>query len=478
MSEQTTFILIRGATTIVVDPANSVLKDCDILIKDDRIATIGEHIAEPDGNVTVIDAHNFIAIPGFVDGHHHMWQQLLRAVATDWTLFDYTVQMRSIYGSIYSPDDVYLATYAAALSLLNNGVTSVLEHCHIINSPAHADAAIRALKDAGIRATFCYGFYPNPPIPELGVDGIHTEGFSHDARLEDAARVRRQYFGSNDPAEELATFGIAPDEPEAQSIEKTKSELRESREVGARLITMHVAMGPYDAAHQQVVRQLSDANLLGSDLVFSHGASFTDSELEAIKSSGAGIVSTPDTELGMGMGFPVAFRAQDAGCHSCLGIDITSNQGNDFIAQMKLALQAQRALQNEQGALPLTITRKTKDVLRMGTLGGAEVLQIDHLVGSLTVGKKADIVLISRDDLESLPVSDPVGSVVFHTSLSHIDTVIVDGRIRKRNGRLLADTAELMSQVTRRSAEIEALAATFDLKAARAKWLKIFRGDF
>ncbi|KAI1012069.1 hypothetical protein LB503_004627 [Fusarium chuoi] len=145
---------------------NGTLANSDILIQDDRIVAIGQALPNPsESNVTIIDGQGCIVIPDFVDGHHHMWQQLLRGVATDWSLFDYTVNMRTIYGSLYTPEDVYLSTYFAALSLINNGMTSVLEHCHIINSPDHADAAVKALQDAGIRGTFRYGFYANPPLP-------------------------------------------------------------------------------------------------------------------------------------------------------------------------------------------------------------------------------------------------------------------------------------------------------------------------
>ncbi|KAH7217308.1 hypothetical protein BKA60DRAFT_571465 [Fusarium oxysporum] len=330
-------ILIKNATVLTVDPLNGTLANSDILIQDDRIVAIGQALPNPsEGNVTKIDGQGCIVTPGFVDGHHHMWQQLLRGVATDWSLFDYTVNMRTIYGSLYTPEDVYLSTYVAALSLINNGVTSVLEHCHIINSPDHADAAVRALQDAGIRGTFCYGFYANPPLP----DQLDPRGFSHAPRLSDAARIRDKFFGQNDPAEQLLTFGIAPDEPESLPIEETIAQIKQSRELGARIITMHVAMGPYDLARRQVVQNLADEGILGPDLVFSHGSSFTQSELQAIKESGASIVGTPDTELQMGMGFPIVFQASDRGCRTCLGIDITSNQGNDFIAQMRLALQA------------------------------------------------------------------------------------------------------------------------------------------
>ncbi|KAK2694794.1 hypothetical protein QWA68_005496 [Fusarium oxysporum] len=463
-------ILIKNATVLTVDPLTGTLANSDILIQDDRIVAIGQAQPNPsEGNVTKIDGQGCIVTPGFVDGHHHMWQQLLRGVATDWSLFDYTVNMRTIYGSLYTPEDVYLSTYVAALSLINNGVTSVLEHCHIINSPDHADAAVRALQDAGIRGTFCYGFYANPPLP----DQLDPRGFSHAPRLSDAARIRDKFFGQNDQAEQLLTFGIAPDEPESLPIEETIAQIKQSRELGARIITMHVAMGPYDLARRQVVQNLADEGILGPDLVFSHGSSFTQSELQAIKESGASIVGTPDTELQMGMGFPIVFQASDRGCRTCLGIDITSNQGNDFIAQMRLALQARRAQENEQG-FPLSINRKTADVLRMGTLGGAEFMRMEDLIGSITVGKKEDLILVRCNDIENTPVGDPVGSVVFHSSVKDIDTVIIDGKIKKHKGKLTVDWERLREEVIRRADRIKADAATIDLREARKRWMEIF----
>ena len=463
------FLLIRGASVLTVDPKTGNLENCDILIKNDRIAAIGQNLPDPEGNATVIDARGCIVTPGFVDGHHHMWQQFLRGIAVDWSLFDYMVSMRSIFGSLFTAEDVYLANYVAALSLINNGVTTVLDHSHIMNSPEHADAAVRGLKDAGIRGTFCYGLYPNPPLPDADEHAVVSD-FS---RLGDAARIREKFFGSNDPAEEVLTFGTAPNEPEAQSLEETILEIQQSRDLGARLITMHVAVGHFDLAHRHVVQGLADSGTLGPDLVFSHGGSLTEGEFDAIKTSGASLVSTPDTELQMGMGFPVAFPASDKGCRACLGIDITSNQGNDFIAQMRLALQARRAQENET-AFPLTINRKTADVLRMGTLGGAEVMRLEDLVGSITVGKKADLVMFRCDDIETEPVGDPAGAVIFHSSVKHIDTVIIDGKVRKRHGKLEADWETLRGEVVRRADRIKADAAKFDLAAAREKWLALF----
>ncbi|KAF5610103.1 5-methylthioadenosine s-adenosylhomocysteine deaminase [Fusarium subglutinans] len=464
------FILIKNVTVLTVDPLNGTLANSDILIQDDQMVAIGQALPNPsESNVTVIDGQGCIVTPGFVDGHHHMWQQLLRGVATDWSLFDYTINMRTIYGSLYTPEDVYLSTYIAALSLINNGVTSVLEHCHIINSPDHADAAVKALQDAGIRGTFCYGFYANPPLP----DQLDPKCFSQASRLIDAARIRHKFFGQNDPAQQLLTFGVAPDEPESMPIEDTITQIKQSRELGARIITMHIAMGPYDLSRRQIVQNLTNEGIMGPDLVFSHGSSFTESELQAIKESVASIFGTPDTELQMGMGFPIVFEASDRGCRTCLGIDITSNQGNDFIAQMRLALQARRAQENEQ-EFPLSINRKTANVLRMGTLGGAEVMRMEDLIGSITVGMKADLVLIRCDDIENTPVGDPVGSVVFHSSVKDIDTVNIDGEIKKRNGKSTVEWERLKEEVILRADRIKTEAAKIDLTAARNRWMEIF----
>lgn len=146
-------------------------------------------------------------------------------------------------------------------------------------------------------------------------------------------------------------------------------------------------MGHYAMAHRKIVQDLADDNLLRPDIVFSHGASLTQSELAAIKVSGAGIVATPDTELQMGVGHPVAFHAADNGCHSCLGIDITSSNSNDFMAQMRLALQAQRANDNEE-KFPKVVKRKIEEVLRMAAIGGAEVMRLQDLTGLITPEKK------------------------------------------------------------------------------------------
>ncbi|KAJ0418771.1 hypothetical protein BJY00DRAFT_175939 [Aspergillus carlsbadensis] len=471
----TSYILLKNATVIPMEGAGqNVIDKCDILIENDRIKAVEKDIPNLTGkNGTIIDATDCIITPGFVDGHHHMWQHLLRGLTVDWSLYGYCCHLRTVYGSLYTPEDVYFANYAAALSLLNNGVTTVLDHCHVINSPAHADAAVRGLKDAGIRGTFCYGLYPNPPVPG-DLASAANDTFTPALRLDDAARVQQEHFANNEIDASLITFGVALNEPPLQSREESVAELDASRKLGARLITVHTSVMPGDVVKGEVIQNFSNAGRMAPDLVFSHAAYTTADELAALQKSGAGVVSTPDTELQMGMGYPVAWKAMDRGCRACLGLDITSNQGNDFMAQMRLALQVQRARELDRRVDQL-LPRKTVDALRLATIGGAEVMQMESAVGSITPGKKADLVIFRCDDIDTVPVVDPIGTVVFHASPKNIDTVIVNGKIVKRDGQLVGvDWETLREEVRTRSQRLRDDAAKVDMTNAETLFKAAF----
>ncbi|KAF7167032.1 hypothetical protein CNMCM5623_000506 [Aspergillus felis] len=202
---------------------------------------------------------------------------------------------------------------------------------------------------------------------------------------------------------------------------------------------------PGDVVKGEVIQNFSTAGRMGPDLVFSHGAYMTQDEMAALQKSGAGVVSTPDTELQMGMGYPIAWKAIDHGCRACLGLNITSNQRNDFMAQMRLALQVQRARELDRRVDQL-LPRKTVDALRLATIGGAEIMQMESAIGSITPGKKADLVIFRYDD---------------------IDTIIVDRKIAKRAGQLVGvDWETLRDEVKTRSQRLGDDAGKVDMTNA------------
>ncbi|KAH7055764.1 putative guanine deaminase [Macrophomina phaseolina] len=467
MTDNDSSILIKHGIVISMDPNLGIIRDCDVLIEGNTIVKVEPNIAlEKQSATRIIDATNCIISPGYIDGHHHLWQQLLRSVGSDWSLMDYALIMRTCFGSIYDPDDVYTANYAGAIDLLHNGITTVVDHCHILNTPAHTDAAIEALKDAQIRGCFCYGLYANPPLSGPGSYFDTTSAaFTPAARRDDVRRALAQHFSpdNNTWDSSLLTLGLACNEPETAGAAGIAAEIAFGRSLALPLITAHVAIGHYDA-NLQIVQALgrpssTNEQTLGPDLLFSHGAAWTDAECSLLATSGAGIVCTPETELQMGMGHPVAFRVMDA--HGCtkvgLGVDVTCSQNNDMVAQARMLLQAQRARDAVEAVAqgrgpPLAVRRKALDVLRLATQGGADAVGVGHLVGSLSPGKRADVVITECEGVGMVPIVDPVGMLVCNSGPKDVKTVVVDGRVVKDEGRLVGvDWEKLKGEVRTRS---------------------------
>jgi cytosine/adenosine deaminase-related metal-dependent hydrolase len=421
-------LLLRGGRVLTMVKGQSE-RVADILIENGKIVAIEQSIDAP--LARVIDASEMIVAPGFVDTHRHVWQTQMRTVATDWSLFDYGVYMRRIASTFYTADDAYLGNYVGALEAICAGVTTLIDHSHILNTPEHADSAARALQDSGIRAIFCYGTFEN--VPRVAME-VPTEP---NWRYETAKRLRRGRLSSDSG---LVRFGFAPFEGEAMPFETLVDEIKFARTLDAAAISIHVALGAYDRGNR-LVEKLHGADLLGPDLLFVHGATLTDHELDLIKSSGAGISATPETELQMGMGFPVGQRAHNHGIRVGLGVDIVSNYSGDMFMPMRLGLQSTRALRNlefeRDKKAPRNIKPLAIDALRMATIGGAEAVHLESQIGSLEVGKRADLILVSTQAIHMTPLHDAVGGLVLNARPDDVDTVIVDGRVLKREGRLV-----------------------------------------
>jgi len=439
-------VLVRDGRLLTMDPHLGDLEHGDVLIEDGRIREVAPRLDATGADV--VEAAEMIVLPGFVDAHRHVWQTQLRTVATDWSLFDYFVRMRSVYAALYEPEDVYLGNRVGALEALAAGITTIVDHCHILNSPAHVDEAVRGLRDAGIRGIFCYGLFPNPVPPGFGPP-------ADDAwRLADLRRTRARHFASDD---DLLLLGLAPTEAEAMSVEALEREIALGRDVGAHRISLHVAMGAYDRG-RRVVAGLAERGLLEEDLLFVHGAALGDDELDWIADAGAAVASTPETELQMGMGHPLAWRGRARGVRTALGIDIVSNFAGDMFGQMRLLLQAERGRRNAvRTGAPRAIEPSAREVLELATIRGAEALGLGDRVGSITPGKEADLVLLRTDAIHMTPASDAIGAVVLNANVGDVDTVLVGGRMVQQHGEPVGvDWPSLRAWLVASSARIRA----------------------
>jgi len=230
---------------------------------------------------------------------------------------------------------------------------------------------------------------------------------------DDARRIRSTHFRPENT--ERVRWGMALTEAEFFPIEYSLREIELARELGSHKISAHAGFGE-SSRHTRYVERLAAAGALDSDLLLVHGWSLSDHELELMVRHGTTLAVTPETELQMGMGFPALARFAELGGRAGLGIDIVSNQSSDMFTQMRLALQTSRGYDNDRLArrrlFPVHLRMTTEDILKSATIDGAHALGLGHEVGSLTVGKRADLLLIRRRDINMAPVNDAVAAVV------------------------------------------------------------------
>ena len=425
-------LLLRGGHVLTLDPDLGDLPTGDVLIEGDRIASVAPEIS---ADAEVIDASGCIVIPGFIDTHRHTWEAAIRGCAPNATLDDYFVEILDTFAPLYRAEDVYASNLAGALECLNAGITTLVDWSHINNTPEHPDAAIRGLQEAGIRAQYAYGS-ANTSLADYWFESKIA------IPADDVRRVRETYFSSDSG---LLTMALATRGPGFCIDDVVRSEWSLARGLGIP-ITVHVAMGRVAGKFQPgMVKQLSNLNLLGPDTTYIHCCYFSDEEWRLVADSGGTVSIAPQVEVQMGHGWPPVMKALEAGLRPSLSIDVVTTVPGDMFTQMRCAFGCERARVNAacweaNTGVPDTMLT-ARQMLEMATRNGAHVVGLEDRVGSLTLGKQADVVLIDATALNVAPVIDPVAAVTLSADVSNVDTVIVGGKVHKRNGQLLGDVA-------------------------------------
>jgi len=459
--------IIKGACVITMDPDIGILEIGDILIEETKILEVALDLDVEDAEL--IDGIGTIAIPGLIDTHRHLSHTQLRTKTADDTNFTYLLNFVFGYLAAYRAEDVYIGTLAGALEALEAGVTTVVDFADCMLSPDHADESVRAHQEAGIRSVLCYGLQGGPKIESgkpADLDNLFT---APETLFPDARRIRETKLTSDDG---LVTMGLSTSGLEGQPLERARSQLELGRELGLRTITAHAAMGTL-SGEGHLVQDLGEAGLLGADILISHGNGLLDSELELMAQAGASIAASPENE--MSDGWPsVTGRALEKGVQVSLGADSVTYVRGDLFRQIRYALHFERGqVGRDLGARGLvmpTMPIKTDVGLELATMGGARAIGLDHLIGSITPGKQADIALIRFDHLAFAPVNDPVKTLVLMASAGDVDTVFVAGSPVKRERRLLwEDLPAVIKGLEASRDHLEDTVKAMDLEQVRAQ---------
>ncbi len=426
--------LIRGGFVVTGDPEIPDIPKGEVLIEDGRIVAVGSDLKADDAEI--LDAVDRIVMPGFVDGHRHIWQGALRSVCADGSISDYVRTIRMHAARFFTAEDMYAAQLHGALEALDAGVTSVTDYCHNLLSPDHAHESIRGLRESGLRTVWNYGFN-FPPQPEPVFRTLEE-------RIRFGRDLATQEFSSRDAR---VTLGVAPEEAVfSGDPERTRAQFEFARDMDARVF-WHCNSGGDASTYSRDVALIDELGVLGPELTLVHMHNTHDDEWQRVADSGASVAFTPETEMQMGMMWPSTKICESLGVPISIGTDITSNNSADMFSALRIGLQGLRchhiSQQDDFTMLTSGIPLSCADALRWGTLGGARALGLEDRIGSLSPGKQADVVLLRGDSLgmAGWDRAHPERAIVLHAGVDDVDTVLVGGEVVKAGGRMVADVA-------------------------------------
>jgi cytosine/adenosine deaminase-related metal-dependent hydrolase len=352
-----------------------------------------------------------------------MWHTICRNFAGDTreTGFFPTITR---FATHMQPLDMYNTARLAAAEAINSGITTVHDWCHNNRSREHPEGELRALAETGIRAQFSLGQMidqPDDTLMPLDIVGeIHDDW--------------KMYA-----AEGLITLGMAWRGMFRNSWAPDKIWQEEFAFARDRKLPLTVHIGTLKSRTGHVEAHYEN-KLLGPDINVVHACSASPDEIKMIADTGSTMSILEQSELRGGWGMPLLSEFLDAGVPTALGVDSVAIVGNCNLFNL---LKIAAGVENVKSLTEFKYTARR--MLKVGTLDAAKVLGVDDRIGSLTPGKRADIVMVSTDALNMAPYTDPANMLIESTMPENVDTVVVDGRILKQGGKLAAiETGEVI----------------------------------
>jgi 5-methylthioadenosine/S-adenosylhomocysteine deaminase len=374
-------LLFRNATVLTMDEAG-IVEPGDVLVTGDSIAGVGHHLDAPDEAVEV-DASGGILIPGMVDTHRHMWQTALRGLGADWTLTQYFVFYYLSWGKIFRPEDIAAGNRLSALEAVDAGVTTTVDWSHGLQTIEHGQAALDALKGSPGRFLLAYGNLLGAPW-----EWANSEEFR--------AFVSR----------------VGPDD----------------------MLGLQLA---FDVTGDPAFPEMTPR------VTYVHAATLREDSYQRIAASGGRASVSTESEQNAGQGYPPTRESRKHGIPVSVSMDTSVWWSADLFSAMRATLSADRSREHleahSKGETVVHNRLRAEEVAHWATIGGAAALGLEDQIGTVTAGKKADLVLIKNDESPALfPIVHPYGSLVFQAGRGDVHTVLVNGRVVKHEHKLVA----------------------------------------
>lgn len=423
-------VVFRRGTVLTMDASKQVLTDADVLVVGEDIKAIGHSLDVPEGTFE-IDASGGVIMPGMIDTHRHMWQTAMRGYGADWTLTQYFVWYYLEHGKAFRPEDIATGNLLSAYDALDAGVTTSVDWSHGLSTIDHAEAALEALEGTGGRFVFAPGNIFASPAEWT------------------AATDFKRFVERRNPRTDMLKFQLAFDVTGDPSFpEKGAFEVARDLDLP---VTTHA--GVWGATNDDGVRLMHEHGFMTPGTVYVHAATLSHDSYQRIAATGGSVSLSTESEQSCGQGYPPSWVLRQHDIPMSLSIDSSVWFSSELFTAMRSTLGADRSYEHlrahEAGDTVTHSALRAEHVVDWATRGGAIALSLDHAVGSLEVGKKADVVLIKNDfSPASFPLTNAYGHVALQASRGDVHTVLVNGRIVKHEHRLLdVDLEALRSKV-------------------------------
>jgi 5-methylthioadenosine/S-adenosylhomocysteine deaminase len=423
--------LVTGAYVLSMDPDIGDLPEGDVHVRDGAIVAVGTNLSAGGAQ---IDGRGMVVMPGLIDTHWHLWTTLYRSMSSSSPETAYFA-LNVANGVRCLPSDLFHGTRLGLVDALNTGITTVHDWAHNLRSPDHVDENLRAHREIGVRGRFSYGTRQGQPGTEL-------------LNLDDVARVQAEWFdGGRLP---LMHLGLAGRPPGLVGEAVFRPEYDAAGDLGIP-VSYHANSNRAQGA-LEMIRQLGEQQMLTPDTQLIHALYTTEQERATVVETGASVSISPWSELLIGYGVTPVQEMEDSGMLLSLSVDTLPLTGT---ADLWSVVRLTTGLLRGQAELELAVN--TRRILEMATIDAARSLGLGDSVGSLTPGKRADLILVRTDDVATAPRTDVPNLLALAAGAENVDTVMVDGRVRKQHGRLVdIDEAQVVRET---AAALEALLA-------------------
>lgn len=405
-------LLIRGATLVTVNAGDEVLSAADLAIAGSRIVGVGR---APDGFVPdrIVDGRDRIVLPGLINTHTHLSMTLMRNYADDLQFWPWLMERVKPLEDHLVSEDVRVGARLGIAELIRGGTTCFHDMYFELDQVADEVA------NAGVRARLCGALFDNSGQGE--------------ALLRAAVGVHEQWHGQEDGR---VTVGLGPHSAYLCSPGYLREILAEAERLGCGL-HIHLAETEREVEENRQrhgstpTQLLADLGCFRVPVIAAHGIYLDTADQRLLAESGVSVAHNPSSNLKLANGIAPVQNLLDSGVNVSLGTDgAASNNNLNLFEEMHLAALLQKWLQRNPEALP------AREVLRMATIRGARALGLDREIGSLEVGKRADVVVIDAAQPHLAPRHDPVALLVYSAQAADVTMVLVDGRILLDDRRL------------------------------------------